>query len=214
VSNEAPRPYPMPWPDSSKGPYRLRFWVGRVDGRPAIVGVELWGVDPIVTPWPGGLDEDPPWPSLKPRDTAVTAAAIRLPLGKLLDFHVEWLRTYARAARRLREQLEAAGEAVDPGHEERVKAFEARHSGPRSGRTGRKRMTRDRLEEVAAIYLEAAELGARAPSLAVAEHFGAQRATVRTWVRRAADAGLLSKGHPGAVRTRPPEKGDADDDRS
>ena len=29
----------------------LHVWYGRVDGRPAIVGVELWGIKPIVREW-------------------------------------------------------------------------------------------------------------------------------------------------------------------
>ena len=34
------------WPDPETGPYALRIWNGFVDGRPAVVGIELRGPTP------------------------------------------------------------------------------------------------------------------------------------------------------------------------
>jgi hypothetical protein len=69
---------------------RLRLWYGDVGGRPAVIGVELWGVEPKQPAWPHQVDPEVAamqgWDALK--DTPVTAEAVRLPLGRLLRQHV------------------------------------------------------------------------------------------------------------------------------
>jgi len=42
------------WPDEQTGPYTLRLFFDEVDGRPACVGLEIWGVTPETAAVPEG----------------------------------------------------------------------------------------------------------------------------------------------------------------
>lgn len=73
-----PAPYTMAWPDPDHGPFRLRVWLEQVDGRPAIVGLEMWGREPVSAKWA----EMPGLPDAK----RIGAGDLRLvPLGHILD---------------------------------------------------------------------------------------------------------------------------------
>lgn len=83
------------WPDQ-KGPLRMRLTFGLVDGRPEVVGMELWGVSPAEV-WgltkreerKAGLQVNPKRPAAIHTETA------RVPLRRLLK---EWRTSKTRAA--------------------------------------------------------------------------------------------------------------------
>lgn len=162
------------WPDPETGPYRLRVWIGEVDGRPAITRVDLAGFDP-----PGWIDE-----SGLP-DAAIQATDIRLPLGRLLDAWTDLQRTYARASRK----LYSDGEFRDDGEERR--RFEKQVGAKRMGRP---RLSDEFLREVANIYSTARKEGNRAPAVLVADELKANTtATARGWIRQARMRGFLTQ---------------------
>ncbi len=161
------------WPDSELGPFRLRVWFDHVNGRPAVVGVEMWGVGPVSSPWELPLPETPA--------TVIGAEDIRLPLGRLLDAWVELHLSTARAARKLYEDV--------PDQEAKVRAVEARFASPRP--SGRKRLTDEFLQRVTEVYNAAISEGDRAPGLRVVEVLGpAAPDTARGWVRQARERGF------------------------
>jgi hypothetical protein len=197
--------FEQPWPDIEKGPYRVRIWVDDVSGRQAVVGVEMWGVAPKSQVW----DEKRVQPSeaatsifgarFEPYalpETPITAAAIRLPLGKLLDEYVATFKTMGQAI------LQMEGADADA-----VAALLKRFEPPR-GKGGRPRLTNEKLELIAARYREAEEAGVRAPARYVTNYL--QRLyqdrtlnhdTVRSWIKTARDRGLLPPATP--VRSKP-----------
>ncbi len=188
-----PSPIERLYPDPSQGPYRLRLWVSSVAGRPSVVGVEMWGVEPQMRAWHDPhiratartAQDDPSVfgsdrPDFEGPETAITASAIRLPLGAFLD---GWVRTnqalgratlkYGAGARhRVAEYLMQFGEAK---------------------RVGRPPLPDEVLILVAHIYKDAEAAGDRAPAKAVErelqKRLGYRKskgaATVRSWIRLA-----------------------------
>jgi hypothetical protein len=179
------------WPDDDPR-YRLRVWYLKgSDGRPpAVVGVEMWGVTP-----PGHVLWDDDGPGLPSDAEPITADAIRLPLGRLLD---EWVGPKLGLARATL-GLAARGQwGDDPDAQtERVERFETGLSGRR---TGRPPLSDEFLQRVATVYREAKEAGNRAPALAVADALDANTPeTARSWIKRARRRGILppaSHVHP------------------
>lgn len=180
------------WPDPDHGPFRLRVWFGRVDDRPAVVGVELWGVEPQQRDWleseagdeaidvVTGKAVSRDWLGYQLPDAAVRAEDVRLPLGRLLDDWLDRQRAFARASRLL------WGDS--PGHEARVQRFERRLEGKR---TGPPRLTDDFLQQVTDIYNGAARDGARNPAAPVQAALGARTpSTARSWIREARRRGF------------------------
>jgi hypothetical protein len=169
------------YPDPATGPLRARLWIAPVDGRPAVVGVELWGVDPKTAVWPmlGELPEELP-------DAPIRASDVRLPLGRYLDAWVEKQRASARASRALWPDV--------PGHEETVRKFERRLDGKRAGRP---RLSGEFLERVATVYSAAVEEGDSRPALRVQEELDAAvPETARGWIRQARKRGFLAPATP------------------
>jgi len=173
------------WPDPVTGPFRLRLWIGRVDGRSAVVGVELWGVDPKLVDkpaWPTELDDLP--------DAAIRAADVRVPLGRFLDGWIDHRRAFARASREWFAEI--------PGHEETVRAFEERLQPRRPA--GRPRLSDEHLGLVTAVYNAAVTEGDRAPAYRVMEELGARTVeTARGWVRQARKRGFPVEPPPSAT---------------
>jgi hypothetical protein len=179
-----PEAFEMPWPEDDPR-YRLRLWVQRGgDGHsPAIVGVELWGVEPIRRPW---FESVVPLPDTPQR---ITADDIRLPLGWMLDTWVDRKRRLARAT------LETWPDA--PGQDKAVARYEAGLTGPR---TGRPPQPESFLRRVAAVYQRAVEDGDRAPALAVARAIRhpdrpeteTLPETARSWIKQARRRGYLA----------------------
>ena len=160
------------WPDPEHGPFRLRVWFDHVNGRPAVVGVEMWGISPVSSPWEMPLPETPA--------AAIGAEDIRLPLGRLLDGWVELHLSTARAARKLYGNV--------PGQEETVRTVEARFGMPRSGR---QRLTDEFLQQVTDVYNAAVSEGDRRPAQRVAQAFGpVAPETARGWIRQARRRGV------------------------
>ncbi len=183
------------WPDRVTGPYRLRVWFGRVGGRPAVVGLELWGVEPQDRPWgaagmtageeyamvDGRLTQVAPEDrrksaEVKLPDTAIRADDVRLPLGAMLDEHVAWEAALAKAA--LQATFLAPAETwpkMPQLARAREEAF-ARAKGsaerileqPAPRRRGRKPLDDVVLAEAAQIYQEAWDRGDRAQAKATA----------------------------------------------
>ena len=189
-----PLPVERRYPDPLRGPYRLRLWVAVVHGRPAIVGVEMWGVEPQSTVWldwsvraTAGSPQDDMGsfvpsniPALSP--TAITASAIRLPLGAFIDGWVASNRALGRAA------LKVGG---DPA---RVSAYLA---ALKDSKRGRPRLPDDLLRLVATMYATAIAAGDRAPARAVERDLkkrykiDPKATTVRSWIKAARDRGFL-----------------------
>lgn len=156
------------WPDPRKGPLLVRVWYGTAEGRPAVVGVEVWGTEPLQNPWP--LDRRGHKEARR-----VTAANVRLPLGRWLDQWVEMGRARARASRKLY--------GGTPGHEETVQRFESELN---VKRRGRKPLSDDFLRQVAVVYVKEIRAGNRRPAKAVKEQLGpTSDSNARTWIRQA-----------------------------
>ena len=178
-----PRSVTRRWPDPVDGPFTLRYWVGYPGGRPAVVGVEMWGVDPKRLAWDGDREGLP--------DVPVTAAAIRLPLGKMLD---DWLSVMGNLAQ---SSIELWGD--EPGQRMAAESYIANlEAKPKRGP--------EFLEAVARVYLAARDAGSRRPNRAVEEWArleGIERdsKTIRGWVYQAGRMGLLPSGQPGKIRT-------------
>jgi hypothetical protein len=153
------------WPDPQTGPFWLRLWVKQVDDRPAIVGVEMWGVEP-------------PTAEVTLTDTtAITRKDIRdLRLDKLLDGWRAMMGSYARAT-------VDTHYAKAPDKEAKLARFERRLG---VKHTGRPRLTDEFLREVADIYTKAVDKGDPAPALQVQMKLGAATVeTARGWIRQA-----------------------------
>lgn len=151
----------------------LRVWIDTVNERPAIVGVELWGIEPQEFMWPEPFD--------KPLTEApVRAADVRLPLGEFLDSYVKMHLGFATAGRKL------WGER--PGVEEKIQRFEAKFKTEPHG--GRQRLTDEFLTMVAEVYLKAVRSGDRKPAVAVRKALEAvgrptSESNARTWIHQA-----------------------------
>jgi len=195
---EEPREVVVRWPDDAS-PYRLRIWFGQLDGRPAVVGVEMWGCTPRRQPWPEELDALEPAAQTSVRvdkETAITSAAIRLPLGRILDSWVDIQRSLMHAHRELRGNAE--------GQDARIDRFE-RRLGEQPPR-GRPRLSDEFLSKVARVYIQAQQSADdfRRPAAAVQRELGANtRETARSWIKQARRRGVLpsADSKPGQEHT-------------
>lgn len=156
------------WPDPETGPLLLHVWIDRIDDRPAVVGVELWGIRPPVSA--SCLDAV----MALAEEAPVRASDVRLPLGAFLD---DWVGTQL-ATGRAAQQL--YGKKIEP----HVRAIETKY-GAQPGE--RSHLTDDFLERVAEVHAAAVRSGNRKPSLAVwrALGNGYSRSTARSWVHEA-----------------------------
>lgn len=177
------------WPDPLHGPYRVRLWFGRVAGRPQVVGVEMWGVEPQSRPWPHLVDPEHEaqlgYPSLV--EVGITAEAVRLPLRKLLQDWAQDHRAFARAALR-------AGADADT-----VSAFV---SGLGPAPRGRPPLSDELLGVVAHVYVDACEAARYDPAKATGIHLAkvlgreVKPSTVRRWIALARSRGFLPAAPP------------------
>lgn len=169
------KPKAYRWPDPDRGPYSLRLSTTLVEGRPQIVGVELWGDDP--GRYAGGDSIPVPEP-----ETAVTSVAVRLPLGALL---ARVLSDYSHVSDLIAKSPNASDElrASVGEHQAVVDSSPIRRG--RSPLYGVPHYTR-----VARIYADAMA-GGNPPTLAVAEWANVHKSTAANWVARARDLGLL-----------------------
>lgn len=163
------------WPDPDTGPYRLHLWFGFIDGRPGVVGVEMWGVDPQRSDW-ATLPEALP-------ETVIGADDIRLKLGEQLD---RWVALTLSRAQRASERT--ARELT--GRDVKVVITDA----PERRRPGRRPLPDEFLQKVSEDYVAAVKRGVRDPSAEVGRLNGAANSnTARGWVRQARNRGFLAK---------------------
>jgi hypothetical protein len=173
------------WPDPSEGPYSLRVSVAAIDGKPEVVGVELWGADPArfqrtaqKIPAPTG-------------DSPISATTIRLPLQRILqrvlaDFSHEsdLISAAPKASKDLRASVQSS--------QARLEAAPVRAGRPPL--YGLAHYT-----QVANVYSEAIHRG-RHPIQAVMERWTVNKRTAVGWVERARKKDLLPPTTQGRAR--------------
>jgi hypothetical protein len=170
------------------GGLRVRVWFAALNDRLEIVGLEMWGREPIAEPWRDDLSELP--------ETAITTSNMRMNLAPLREGWRAWQRAIPKAARQLREASGTERPRVpELDFERRLREFEDRSALPRSGR-GRPPLTIERLREVARIEQEARENGERtdfAVARQMTEQLGrdVKESTARGWIRQAKNRGDL-----------------------
>ena len=188
-----PASFTRRWPDPAAGPFSLRVWIGYPRGAPEIVGVEMWGVEPIQLAWrfdeePGPREAREDLPALA--DTPVKAEDIRIRLGELLS---AWISLHGNLAESQPDTPQRRaflrGLQVQP---------KRRRSGPRDLRPSDPGF----LQEVARVYRSAVEAGDRRPNKAVQEWAAtvgkhASAPTARSWVHMAHGCGASATDHPG-----------------
>lgn len=201
------------WPDRKVGPWTLRLTYGVVDGRPGVLGVELYAVDPErIAEAAAGWPKVDVRPARKTR--RITTAGMRVPLADLL---VEYLSQnqraddlIANADPRWLEQaaghLGLSAETMRTVASKRVRVIGETRPPRRRGRPPRSAdATRTLYEEAARIYNEA--LASRlAPLDAITEEMHVGRSTAGKYVARARAAGLLPPTTPGKARGFPIQK--------
>ena len=197
---------PVTWelyPDRRRGPYWLvLYWDDFGSGRMEVAGVELraatrparWGGEPPASPLaedsPAARDLLPPEP--------ITRTLLRdLPLGEIANRH--------RKESRLVINVRIGGRLAARSEERNVRVRELWAGRKRRGRRGH---GPEHYRTVADVYAAALAEG-RAPTQAVAEHFGGERMqhvkggwsnypVAAKWVRNARRLGLLPPARKGA----------------
>lgn len=79
------------WPDEDTGPYLLGITFDTVGGRLEVVGVEMWGREPVSAAWSNPSPAESPEP--------ITSVAIRLPLDRIATEALRFIPTPRRAER-------------------------------------------------------------------------------------------------------------------
>lgn len=178
------------WPDRQRGPYSLRLTSDLIDGRPQIVGVELWGGDPAK--YPGS---DRPALPVPESETGITSVAIRLPLGELLG---RVLDEYSQESR-----IIAKATSASDGLRASVETNQARVEASPVPRGRRPMYGVPHFARVARVYTDAMARGQR-PTAAVAAWGSVNKSTAAKWVARARALRLLpptTRGRAAVVTT-------------
>lgn len=193
------------WPDRDSGPYQLRLWFATVSGKPAVVGLEMWGIDPDQpSVAQSRAQADRAWadrgrrltlegdveivPLPQPPDTPIRSRDIRLPLDQLLQTDARHQRAILRAYQRLTPDLGLE----DREPERQARLAELLASAPKPQR-GRRPLPEPLLRRVLEIYHDAESEARRDPAKAVQYRLSdeLQRdlkpSTVRSWIRIAKD---------------------------
>lgn len=176
------------YPPTPDRPWTVRCTFGLLDGKAAVLAVEVYAVAPAAIA--EAMDAD--WPALHhqpPGTHAVTSVGLRLPLGSMLT---AYLRKHRRAARVV---------AASPRFSSAARRSAARHVEAIRPPGRPPLYGREHFEQVASVYLEALAEG-RPPTGAVAEKFMVSRSAAAKWVSTARERwGLLprtSKGRSAA----------------
>lgn len=161
------------WPDVKKGPYLVAVTLDSVDGRLEVVGVEMWGREPVTDKWmnrfPGESAE------------VITSTALRLPLDRIANRVLEQIRStasfiahkpdrFSQGQRENWQSLSALRGAQDPG---RPPLYNDEH-----------------WTAVAQTYTEAVAKHAK-PTMAVAQRFNVSKSTAAKWVAKCRKLDLL-----------------------
>lgn len=191
-------------PPDGSGPLQVRLTIGVIDDRPAVVGVEIWGVDPSVVDRQLGARG-----RRRIKQTAIapiTATGVRLPLRKLLE---KWIALQQQRARSVPE-LRFAAEVLQPGQPEaaatfakladRIDAIAARL--PRRRRGHPPTLDLAHFKTVADLYDAALRSGSSHPRKDVAKAMHANESTAAKWIARCRtpEVGLLPPTSPGRSR--------------
>jgi hypothetical protein len=194
------------WPNKEKGPFEIWTTVALIDGRPEVVGVEMWAIDPAaldeqvthLTPaqandhWP--RSGDTAWEN---REGFIQTKDLRLPLGKIVAKDMERQRRLAwtEVTPGFREKIAEDAkrfQLVSPNYELRPSSPERRTAANRvleltkdqpPAKSGRKPLPREHYVEVAKIYTEALRDGAH-PTKAVMDKLFATKEQASKWVYR------------------------------
>jgi hypothetical protein len=183
----------MGWKVFREGDYSVRLTMARIDGRPEVVGVEMWGIDPDSSEIPPSWRRRDFWPE-NAEPTAITATKLRLPLGRMFE---DWRKRAITTATHIIEQGDHYPDTeIQPWSKWRPEAEAILATTSAKTRAGRpKKWGDDHYREVAAVYTEAIRNG-EASANAVARHWGlplseggARRAV--KWISRARQLGHL-----------------------
>jgi hypothetical protein len=181
------------WPDEKRGPWVVRVTFGVVGGRPGVVGVEQYAVDPAVI----GDRAFPPntVKRLPRRPRRITTAGLRLPLAELTAAYLGSERGRRDAMSTVPDSswpmtLEDAYNRADSVVEELREASVPK----RRGRPPY--LDREHFQEVARIYSAALGRGV-SPLAAVAEAMHVSTSTASKWATGARRLGLLPPTVPG-----------------
>jgi hypothetical protein len=178
-----------------EGDYSVRLTMARIDGRPEVVGVEMWGIDPNSPEIP------PSWrqrdtPGFWPEDaepTAITSTELRLPLGRMFE---DWRKETISTATHIIEQGDHEPDTdIQPWSKWRPEAEAVLETTTAKTRAGRpKKWGDDHYREVAAVYTKAIRNG-EASAKTVARRWDlplpeGTRTAVK-WISRARQLGHL-----------------------
>jgi hypothetical protein len=190
------------WPDPESGPFDLWTTYAIIDGRPEVVGVELWAVDPAALSsrvtklapkeakrhWPQtGLA----WGS---REGAIRTKDLRVPLGRIVSDYMGHQRGLAKAwlmpglmakSRQLLGGTAASRRAwseTPKGQAAAQHFLQATEAAPKR-KAGRPAWPASHYEAVAATYVEALGTGIN-PTTAVMDRFVVSKSTAAKWVYR------------------------------
>ena len=193
------------WPDPDTGPFDLWTTVAIIDGRPEVVGVELWAIDPAslekrvthLTPaqaerhWP--RLPDPAWDD---RTGVIRTKDLRIPLGRVLTDYMSRQRRLAKGittagfARKIARTLNPDLRPDQPHPSERPKAQAAAHrileltdQDAPSNKVGRPALSGAHYADVAAVYTDALRNGAD-PTDSVRQHFNVSKSNAAKWIYR------------------------------
>jgi hypothetical protein len=164
-------------------PFPVLMSLGRAqDGRLIITGLLIANLD-----IPAVYDEDAPdWFSSKPVE--ITSRSLReLPLAGLLN-SVAALRDDAEGKALFRRLFGLADDLPA--------SFQRRRPGPKG-------LPREHFEQVAQAYRVALAQSPRAPVKTLAKQMNTSEATLRRWIQRARDMGLLGPSAPGKAGEQP-----------
>lgn len=163
------------WPDRSRGPWQLVFHFWLIGGRVECAGLD---VRSFVTQGDGANLQVSATPAGPKRIGRGLLA--RLPLGQLSEAALEnqhhWVQAAAAGAFGAPEEVRELAAQQEPAYRRTI-------HGARVGR--RPKYGHRHYAEVARVYLRAWHEDPRAPTKAVAEHFGVSRSRAANWVAQA-----------------------------
>ena len=175
------------WPDQDEGPWVLRLTFGIVSDRPAVVGVELYAIDPeqiaqVVPGWPelahgSASTEFPAVPE------PISSTGVRVPLGELL---AEFLAGAKRSAWIAANAKHAPSwTSLEEWRQSGARTLKKIEDATAKRGPGRPAVyDRAHFEQVAGIYAEALRYG-EAPTEAVAFEMHVSKSTAAKWVAKA-----------------------------
>lgn len=173
------------WPDERVGPWQLRLHFAKVDGAVRCVGIDIRGFRGAEYQPDGSLDPA--------RPLTRGGEAPELTTSVLRGLRLAELKQEARKTGRALKNY-ASQEAVPEHIRARAAEVAAAYEEKRQTR-GRPRVPLERLEEVAAVYLDALWTGK--PTQAVAARFTVSQSTAAKWVMACRDVNLLAPATTG-----------------